>query len=155
MELEGKWRSRERGVGARSGAAGCFAFGVEGLAVGVAAFFPPSEFLRRYGEEVRLAEPGAPPEVGAVYVRPEWQARGVGLAVARCVLEELGKRGTVRFCLDAGLPPAPDDWRHRLGPPDHVLADFWGPGAGHGIWISKVARALARTPPRDTGPDFA
>ena len=93
--------------------------------------------------------------MGAVYVRPEWQGKGVGLALVRSVLEELRGRGVARFCLDAGLPRALAYWRHRLGPPDQVLADFWGPGSDHGIWCRAVAEALARWPPNNPGSDLA
>lgn len=155
LELEGKRRLLERGVLLGPGESGWFAVEVEGVLVGVAAFFPASEFLRRHCEEVRFAEPGARPEVGAVYVRPGWQGRGVGIALVRRVLEELLERGVSRFCLDAGLPRALGYWRHRLGPPDRVLADFWGPGSDHGIWSPEVVAALARLPPQNPGSDFA
>lgn len=119
----------------------------------MAAFFPPSEFLRRQCEEVRFAEPGALAEVRAVCVRPGWQGRGSRWCGA--CSQSSRPAGVSRFCLDAGLPRALDDWPHRLGPPDRVLADFWGPGSHRGIWTPEVVRALARLPSNNPSADFA
>jgi hypothetical protein len=43
-------------------------------------------------------------------------------------------KGINEFCPDSGYPNAQKIWRKKLGEPDYLLKDYWGPGHDHMIW---------------------
>jgi predicted N-acetyltransferase YhbS len=77
-------------------------------------------------------------EIGTVFVRPEYQSKGIGSQLIMMLCEELRKSGRKEFCLDSGYKTAQKTWTKKLGEPEYILKDYWGEGDDHMIWRVKL-----------------
>ena len=78
------------------------------------------------------------PEIGTVFVHPDYQRNGVGNLLLREIFLTLKKKGIEEFCLDSGYRKAQKIWKKKFGEPDYLLKDYWGEGYDHMIWKVKV-----------------
>ncbi|PEA55102.1 GNAT family N-acetyltransferase [Bacillus pseudomycoides] len=74
------------------------------------------------------------PEVGTVFVHPNYQRRGIGNLLLNVLFLTLLSRGIKEFCLDSGYKNAQKVWEKKFGEPDYLLKDYWGDGFDHMIW---------------------
>ncbi|MBH8597045.1 GNAT family N-acetyltransferase [Thermoactinomyces sp. CICC 10523] len=74
------------------------------------------------------------PEIGTVFVHPDYQRQGIGTLLFNVMILTLINKGINEFCLDSGYPNAQKIWRKKLGEPDYLLKDYWGLGHDHMIW---------------------
>ncbi len=73
-------------------------------------------------------------EVGTVFVRPDYQRKGIGNLLFNAVVLTLQQKGIAEFCLDSGYTSAQKIWKKKFGEPDFLLKDYWGEGFDHMIW---------------------
>lgn len=78
------------------------------------------------------------PEIKSVYVRPDWQGRGIGSRLFEAIRAYLASTGRTHFCLDTGYQAAREFWTHRLGEPGTIVKDYWGARADHCIWYREI-----------------
>jgi GNAT superfamily N-acetyltransferase len=78
------------------------------------------------------------PEVGTVFVAPEYQRNGIGNLLLDSMYMTLKIRGIKEFCLDSGYTSAQKIWTKKFGDPDYLLKNYWGEGFDHMIWKIKV-----------------
>lgn len=102
----------------------------EGEPVGTISFGPCSEFIRELSEG-RLNGVG---ELGSLYIRPDYQNRGIGSRLIGAMMQEIRARGIESFCLDSGYGRAQKRWLRKFGEPYVWAKDYWGPGAHHAVW---------------------
>lgn len=74
------------------------------------------------------------PEIGTVYVHPNYQNRGIGTKLMKKMLTTLVLKNVPSFCLDSGYKQAQMIWQKKFGQPDFVLEHFWGSNSHHMIW---------------------
>lgn len=74
------------------------------------------------------------PEVGTVFVHPNYQRKGIGTMLLDALLASMRVQGIEEFCLDSGYRAAQQVWLKKFGPPDYHLQNFWGEGVDHMIW---------------------
>ncbi|MDC2864457.1 GNAT family N-acetyltransferase [Bacillus sp. BP-3] len=74
------------------------------------------------------------PEIGTVFVHPNYQRRGIGNLLLNAMFLTLLSRGMKEFCLDSGYTNAQKVWKKKFGDPDYLLKDYWGNGYDHMIW---------------------
>ncbi|MGX6445658.1 GNAT family N-acetyltransferase [Neobacillus sp. K501] len=74
------------------------------------------------------------PEIGTVFVHPDFQKKGVGNQLLKAMYARLQNIGMGEFCLDSGYPRAQTIWKKKFGEPDYLLKDYWGEGFDHMIW---------------------
>jgi GNAT superfamily N-acetyltransferase len=98
--------------------------------VGSAAYGPANYLVRKH----LPVDFDLVPEVKTVYVRPDFQGRGVGSLLFGEIVERLRSKGIDEFCLDSGYKLAQRYWERKLGSPKVVLHDHFGPGAHFMIW---------------------
>jgi GNAT superfamily N-acetyltransferase len=82
------------------------------------------------------------PEVGTVFVAPEYQRNGIGNLLLNSIYMTLKNRGIKEFCLDSGYTSAQKIWTKKFGDPDYLLKDYWGEGFDHMIWKIKVSNLV-------------
>lgn len=78
------------------------------------------------------------PEICTVFVKPEFQAKGLSGHLLNLALGELRSRGQEAYCLDSGYKTAQKIWTKKLGTPTYVIKDYWEEGNDHMIWYRKV-----------------
>jgi GNAT superfamily N-acetyltransferase len=81
-------------------------------------------------------------EIGTVFVRPDYQNKGIGTKMLRQLFLELEKKDIKEFCLDSGYKTAQKTWIKKFGTPEYHLKDYWEEGADHMIWRVSVKDAL-------------
>ncbi|WP_155591672.1 GNAT family N-acetyltransferase [Lysinibacillus cavernae] len=74
------------------------------------------------------------PEIGTVFVHPNYQNRGIGTLLLQKILMTLEKQSMHCFCLDSGYKQAQIIWQKKLGQPDFILEHYWGTNNHHMIW---------------------
>lgn len=74
------------------------------------------------------------PEIGTVFVLPEFQGKGVGSLMMEAVCQYLKKESYKGFFIDSGYKTAQVIWIHKYGEPTFLLKDHWGPGLDHMVW---------------------
>ncbi|WP_312125999.1 GNAT family N-acetyltransferase [Lysinibacillus boronitolerans] len=74
------------------------------------------------------------PEIGTVFVHPDYQNRGIGTMLLQNMLMTLENRRVPAFCLDSGYKQAQVIWQKKFGQPDFVLENYWGANNHHMIW---------------------
>ena len=77
-------------------------------------------------------------EVGTVFVRPDYQRRGIGNLLLNVMYLTLQNRGIEEFCLDSGYTNAQKIWKKKFGEPDYLLEDYWSEGNDHMIWRRRI-----------------
>lgn len=77
-------------------------------------------------------------EIGTVFVRPEYQSKGIGTRMLKLLFEELRKKGMNEFCLDSGYKSAQKTWTMMLGTPEYILKNYWGEDGDHMIWRASL-----------------
>lgn len=73
-------------------------------------------------------------EVGTVFVRPNYQRRGIGNLLLNAIFLTLLGKGIKEFCLDSGYTNAQKIWKKKFGGPDYLLKDYWDKACDHMIW---------------------
>ncbi|NHM30940.1 GNAT family N-acetyltransferase [Neobacillus terrae] len=112
-----------------------FLFALEGdIIIGSIEYGPASNLIKTCTNNVLKDLP----EVGTVFVHPDYQRNGVGNLLLREIYLTLMKKGIEEFCLDSGYRNAQKIWNKKFGEPDYLLKDFWGEGYDHMIWKVKV-----------------
>jgi GNAT superfamily N-acetyltransferase len=74
------------------------------------------------------------PEIGTVFVHPDFQGKGLGNQLLKAMYLSLQERRLEEFCLDSGYKRAQRIWIKKFGDPDYLLKDYWGEGFDHMIW---------------------
>lgn len=82
------------------------------------------------------------PEVGTVFVHPDYQKNGIGNLLLNKMYVTLQSKGIIEFCLDSGYINAQKIWKKKFGEPDYLLKDYWEKGYDHMIWKIKVSDIL-------------
>ncbi|ODG91117.1 GNAT family N-acetyltransferase [Gottfriedia luciferensis] len=82
------------------------------------------------------------PEVGTVFVHPDYQKNGIGNLLLKNMFVTLHNKGIEEFCLDSGYCNAQKIWKKKFGEPDYLLKDYWDKGSDHMIWKIKVSDRL-------------
>ncbi|PGL67949.1 GNAT family N-acetyltransferase [Bacillus sp. AFS055030] len=78
------------------------------------------------------------PEVGTVFVHPDYQKNGLGNLLLNKMYVTLKDKGIEEFCLDSGYRNAQKIWKKKFGEPNYLLKDYWEKGYDHMIWKIKV-----------------
>jgi GNAT superfamily N-acetyltransferase len=79
------------------------------------------------------------PEIGTVFVHPEYQRLGIGNLLLKAMYNTLKSEGIEEVCLDSGYSRAQKIWNKKFGEPEFLLKDYWGEGFDHMIWKVKVS----------------
>lgn len=74
------------------------------------------------------------PEIGTVFVLPEFQGKGIGSKLMEAMSQHLKNERYKGFCIDSGYKSAQGIWLHKFGAPTYLLKDHWGPGLDHMVW---------------------
>ena len=77
-------------------------------------------------------------EIASLYVKPDYQSKGVGKKLLNHAVAFLKKRGDETYILDSGYKNAQKVWEHLLGKPTKVLPDFWEKGCDHQFWYVRI-----------------
>lgn len=77
-------------------------------------------------------------EIACLYVKPEYQSKGIGTKLLNHARSTLKDYGYKTFILDSGYKEAQKIWEHRLGKPDKVLMDYWGKNRPHMFWYKQL-----------------
>ncbi len=89
------------------------------------------------GEVIRSSlaiSPDRTPEVGCLFVLPEYHRRGIASLLFSAILDRFRLEGWDEYVLDCGYRSSQGFWRKKLGEPDLLLKDHWGVGYDHVIW---------------------
>lgn len=78
------------------------------------------------------------PEVGSLYVHPQFQKQGVGSKLLQEIFLVLKRNGFKESCFDSGYKEAQQMWKNKFGTPTILLKDYWGEGEHHMIWRRQV-----------------
>lgn len=79
------------------------------------------------------------PEIGTVFVHPNFQRQGVANVLLNAVFLTLLGKGVQEFCLDSGYTNAQQVWRKRFGEPTYLFPNYWGSGTDHMIWKGRIS----------------
>lgn len=82
------------------------------------------------------------PEVGSLYVHPNYQKQGIGSKLLQGIFQVLKSKGIKEFCFDSGYKEAQQMWTNKFGNPNIFLKDYWGEGEHHMIWRRQVDNVL-------------
>lgn len=110
----------------------------QGQIIGTIEHGLSSDLLRRCTNH----ELSAVPEIGTVFVYPEYQRQGVASLLLRALFQELRRTNVEEVCLDSGYKEAQKIWVHIFGEPAYFLRDFWSQGNHHMVWKVKVEEVL-------------
>lgn len=103
--------------------------------VGTIAAGPCSELIRG-GTNGELSDVL---EIGTVFVKPEFQFKGIGNLLLNAMYLALIGRGVEAVSIDSGYPSAQTIWLKKYGEPNYVMKDQWGEGYDHMIWYMQIA----------------
>jgi GNAT superfamily N-acetyltransferase len=78
------------------------------------------------------------PEIGTVFVHPDYQKKGIGSKMLNLIFMEMKKNGIEEFCFDSGYKSAQKIWTKKFGRPEYHLKNYWGEGSDHMIWRLRV-----------------
>jgi len=78
-------------------------------------------------------------EIGTVFVKPEFQFKGIGKLMLNAMYLALTGRGVEAVSIDSGYPSAQKVWIKKYGEPNYVMKDQWGEGYDHLIWYIEIA----------------
>lgn len=109
--------------------------------IGTIEYGPSSELICSCTEQAYKEVP----ELGTVFVHPDYQGQGVGMQLVRELFETLKKKGIEEVCLDSGYTQAQKVWQHTFGEPAYLMPDYWGKSYPHMIWLVNVNDFLSRT----------
>jgi|GEM_PF-627020 len=98
--------------------------------VGTIEFGPANALIKEAGD----AYLSTLPEIGSVFVDPEYHNLGIATIMLKAICDVLKKQGIQVFCLDSGYGNAQKVWAHKFGVPKIILKDYWGEGLDHMIW---------------------
>lgn len=102
--------------------------------IGTIEYGPPSELINNCtNKELKDS-----PEIGTVFVHPDYQRRGIGNLLLNAMFLILLSRGITAFCLDSGYKNAQKVWKKKFGEPAYLLKDYWGNGYDHMIWKRSI-----------------
>lgn len=82
------------------------------------------------------------PEIGTVFVHPEYQREGVASLLLYRLFQELSNKGVAEICFDSGYKTAQKIWCKKIGNPEYFLKDYWDEGIHHMVWKAKVKDGL-------------
>ena len=82
------------------------------------------------------------PEIGTVFVHPEYQGQGVGPVMLYSLFQELVNHGAEEICFDSGYKTAQKIWCKKFGSPQYFIENYWGEGSHHMVWRLNVREAL-------------
>ncbi len=74
------------------------------------------------------------PEIGTVFVHPNFQNRGIGSMLLQKMFKTLESKNVRGFCLDSGYKQAQAVWQRKFGKPDYLLEHYWNENSHHMIW---------------------
>jgi GNAT superfamily N-acetyltransferase len=74
------------------------------------------------------------PEIGTVYVHPEYQRKGIGNLMLLNIFKKMNSKGIDEFCFDSGYKSAQAIWNNKFGKPQYHLVNYWGEGADLMVW---------------------
>ncbi|GAB6108177.1 GNAT family N-acetyltransferase [Fusibacter bizertensis] len=103
---------------------------VDGRVVGTIEIGKANETIETCGSEFI----NELPEIGTVFVLPEFQGRGIGSFMMEAMCQYLKKESYKGFFIDSGYKTAQEIWIHKYGEPTFLLKDHWGPGLDHMVW---------------------
>ncbi|WP_242218375.1 GNAT family N-acetyltransferase [Bacillus cereus group sp. BfR-BA-01380] len=98
--------------------------------IGTIEYGPASELINNCTNQVLKDLP----EIGTVFVHPDYQRRGIGNLLLNTMFLTLLSKGIKEFCLDSGYTNAQKVWKKKFGEPDYLLKDYWGDRYDHMIW---------------------
>ncbi|WDV44196.1 GNAT family N-acetyltransferase [Clostridiaceae bacterium M8S5] len=78
------------------------------------------------------------PEIGTVYVHPDYQSKGIGSMMIDAILKEMKSKDINKFCMDSGYKTAQKVWCKKFKYPEYYLIDYWDEGSDHMIWNLNV-----------------
>ena len=78
------------------------------------------------------------PEIGTVFVHPDYQNKGIGSRMLNLIFMELKKNSIKEVCLDSGYKSAQKTWINKFGNPEYHLKDYWGEDSDHMVWRISV-----------------
>lgn len=107
---------------------------LEGQCVGTFALTPPNDLITDYLPSELLDQLPSVPEVSSVFVHPQLQGKGIGLALLAEAKAAVKRKQLSGFCLDCGYPNSQPYWIKQLGEPIKILENHWGDGLHHMIW---------------------
>lgn len=103
---------------------------VAGQVVGTIEFGEANETIKACGDELLSSLP----EIGTVFVMPEYQGNGIGSKMIEKMVQHLRTESYKGFCIDSGYKTAQVIWIHKYGEPTFTLKDHWGPDLDHMVW---------------------
>lgn len=86
------------------------------------------------------------PEIGTVFVDPEYHNMGIGSLLLKCIFLVMQSKNIERFCLDSGYTIAKKIWTKKLGDPNYIFKNHWGEGYDHLIWIRELSEMVMDYP---------
>lgn len=107
---------------------------------GIAGYFPVSKTIRK--NSPTLSEKDI--EIGSVYIRPQYQKRGITRILLRALLEEMKIKGIREFCLDCGYPTSQVYWKKIFGNPIREFPNYFGENESYMIWKINVEEGILR-----------
>ncbi|RUS46214.1 GNAT family N-acetyltransferase [Cohnella sp. AR92] len=110
----------------------------QGRIIGTIESGPSSKLIR----DLTKGELEHLPEIGTIFVHPDFQGRGVANRLLEAAYRCLLGRGIAEFCLDSGYKNAQRIWTKKFGAPAYVFPDYWGNGTDHMIWRSRIEAPL-------------
>jgi len=78
------------------------------------------------------------PEIGTVFVHPNYQKRGIGSILLQKMVTTLESKNVRGFCLDSGYKHAQIFWQKKLGRPNFLLEHYWSENSHHMIWKRNI-----------------
>ena len=76
--------------------------------------------------------------IGAVFVKPNYQRKGIGRQLLNAALIALTAQRQEGFLLDCGYPASQKYWVSLLGQPSRVLSKFWYNSIDHYFWARSI-----------------
>ena len=78
------------------------------------------------------------PEITSVYVHPDFHGHGIGSFLFNSMLLTLMHNGVKEICLDGGYQKSQKFWIHKMGEPNYISYDHFGPGLNYMIWYRRL-----------------
>ncbi len=103
---------------------------VAGQVVGTIEIGEANETIKACSDEMLSSLP----EIGTVFVLPEYQGKGIGSKMLEKMVQYLRNESYKGFCIDSGYKTAQVIWIHKYGEPTFTLKGHWGPDLDHMVW---------------------